>query len=170
MRRLRPLLLTLLLVTSVANKKLDRLSDTERDHYHALKVWMTEKEIKDWLKLKTEDERNQWLKDKGYWVRFYQYDERLRQAILDGLVAVGWTQDMVLMSWGPPHERRRNTGRQAQRSETLVYRFEVTPEGEVLVWEPDSKTAYLAVDKYRYEVVVDDGVVAELNRKDGWGD
>jgi hypothetical protein len=170
MRRLRPLLLAALLVTSFANKKLDRLSDTERDHFHALKVWMDEKEIKAWLKLKTEDERNQWLKDKGYWNRFYQYDERVRQAILDGLVTVGWTQDRMLMAWGAPHERRRNTGRPTQRSETLVYRFEVTPDGQVLVWEPDSKTAYEAVEKFHYQVIVDDGVVAEMIKVDGWDD
>lgn len=145
-----------------------RLAPVELDHYNALKVWMDPADVKAYLKLKTEDERNAWLQEHGYWDRFYQYDEAVREQILAGEVHEGWSYDQVYMAWGPPHERKRLTGRPAQRSELLVYRFEVQPDGSVLVWQPDSKTAHKAVDLYRVHVFVDDGVVTELARQDGW--
>jgi hypothetical protein len=170
MSRLRTYLLTGLVFFSCANKKLDRLSDAERECYDAVRVWMDAKEIKAYLKLKTEEERNQWLKDHKLYDRWYGYDERIRQAIRDGRVTVGMAEDMVLMAWGAPTERRRNTGRPAQRSETLVYRFEVSDDGEVLVWAPDSRETQNAVEFYRMHVVIDDGVVAEIEKRKGWDD
>ena len=46
--------------------KLDKFEPYERDHYQALKVWFDKeaKEEKAYLKLKTPQERDQWLKDK----------------------------------------------------------------------------------------------------------
>ena len=56
----------------------------------------------------------------------------------------------------------------AERSEAYVYLLEVTPDQRVLVWRPGSKQTHGAVDRYHYELVLDDGVVVEMNRKDGW--
>jgi len=159
--------LTAVLLGGCGNK-VKRLSAVERDHYYALKVWMEDGERKAYLKNKTEDERNAWLHDNGFWDRFYQYDEAMRQAIIDGDVSDGWTYDQVYMAWGKPHERKRLTGRKAQRSELLVYRFEVQADGSVVVWQPGSKTAHIAVDLYRIELNVDDGVVTESTRRAGW--
>jgi hypothetical protein len=161
-------LVALLALTQVAGR-IDRLSETERIHYDALRVWMDDRQIKALLKLKTEEERNAWLKAQGFWDRYYQYDERTREQMRDGRVAEGWKQDMVFMTWGPPHERRRNalhTG--PGRSELFIYRFEVTDDGRVLVWAPKSKETHNARDLYRIELVIDEGVVSEITRREGW--
>ena len=81
--------------TAVKYKKLE---DVEKDHYQALKVWMSEDQNKAFFKLKTEEERNQFLKDEGLWERFYKYEDFVRDKILHGELEVGWTQDMVWMA------------------------------------------------------------------------
>ena len=106
MQRLQRWVLLGLLAFGTAGK-LDRLEDAERTHFLALRVFMTEKDQKAFLKLKTTALRDQWLKDHGLWARFYQYDARRREDIADGHVATGWTQDQVFMAWGPPTNARR---------------------------------------------------------------
>jgi hypothetical protein len=151
--------------------KLDRLTPVERDHFDALRVWFTsDKDEKLFLKLKTEEERNQWLKDRGYWERFYKYDEAMRDAIVGGEVMAGWPYDAILMAWGPPHQKMRLPGRMASRSEMYVYQFEILVGGAVMVWEPKSKESYQAVAKYRMELYIDDAVLTSIVKKDGWDD
>jgi hypothetical protein len=145
-----------------------RLSEAEKDHYYALRVWMEKKVQKKWLRLKTEEERSAYLKKEGLWERFYSLDEEMRGKVVAGEVEVGWPINSVLMAWGMPHQRKRLTGRKAARSELFVYRFEVDPEGYVSVWEPNSKTVYKAVEFYQIDAVIDDSRVAELRRKDKW--
>jgi len=167
MRRLAPWLLGLTLLGTLGGK-LDRLEDYEQDHYYALRVYMDKKERNQYLRNKTPEARDQWLKDHGYWDRFYQYDERRREAIVNGDVAPGWNEDQVFMAWGRPFDRKRLTGRTAARSVLLVYRFEVAPDGAVMVWVPGSKVTHNAVDRYQLEVYVDDGKVREIVKKDDW--
>lgn len=169
MKRLHVAVLVTALALSAGNRKLDRLQADERTHYEALKVWMDAKERKAFLKLKTREERDAWLKGQGLWERFYQYDRDQREQIAKGDVHVGWTQDMVYMAWGPPHQRRKLGLATASRSELFVYRFEVDDEGHVLLWEPGSKETHNATKLFRYELTVLDTRVAEMARKDGWG-
>lgn len=169
-RATRPLIalaaLALTLPSGAHAGKEKRLSDVEKDHYQALKVYMDKDMRKAYLKLKTEDARNAFLKKKGLWDRFYQYDERLREAILVGDVKVGWPEDAVFMAWGAPVKRFAQVDRPASLSEEFVYRFEVGPEGGVLVWTSDSKTAHKASLLYQIQVTVDDGRVARMIRTD----
>ena len=58
--------------------------------------------------------------------------------------------------------------RTAVRAEIYIYRFEVTKDGALMVWEPGSKESYAAVDKFQYEIHVDDGVVADMVKKKNW--
>lgn len=167
MRRLAPWLLALTLL-GTAGAKIDRLEAYERDHYTALKVFMTDKERKEFLKKKTPEDRDQWLKEKRLWDRFYQYDEARREAIVKGDVQIGFTYDQLLMAWGKPFDRKRLTGRDAARSELYVYRFEVAPSGAVMVWVPGSRTTHKAIEKYQVDVYVDDQKVTRLDKKDGW--
>ena len=150
--------------------KLKKLEESEIDHYQALKVWMSDDQKKAYFKLKTEDERNQYLKDAGLWERFYVYEDFVREKILLGDVELGWTRDMVFLSWGKPYAKKRLTGRHASRSELLVYRFEVAADGSVMPWIPGSKASYKAVDKYQLEVYIDDDEVVQMDRKDNWED
>ncbi len=158
------------------HSRVNKLSDSEFSHYYALKPFMDEDTQKAYLKLKTEDERNKYLKDKGLWQRFYKYPDNMRQAIVDGAVQVGWTKDMVLMSWGAPYDKRKLAGRPAPRSEMLVYKFEKHEDGTILVYVPNSKTEYKAIDRFTREVILDtspsdprDMVVAEITEEPGWG-
>jgi hypothetical protein len=168
MRTLALALLAGSLLTGCMSAKLKRLSDAERDHYYALRVFMGEDTTKAFLKLKTESERNALLNDLGLWERFYKYDQAIRDKIVAGEVEEGWTEDQMFMSWGEPYDRRRLTGRPAARSELFVYRFEVAPDGVIRVWTPSSKTAYKAVDFYQIEAYVDDNRIAEIVRKEDW--
>ena len=159
--------------------KIKRLETAERDHYGAIKVWMDDDQELSYLKLKTQAERDSWLKDntsalqragikKTLWDTFYQYDQATRDAIVAGDVQIGWTEDQVLMSWGAPYKRNRATKRTAVRSEIFIYRFEVTKEGELMVWEPGSRESYAAIDKFQYEVHIDDSVITDMVKKKQW--
>ena len=121
-----------------------RLDNQEFSHWYALRVYMTEEERKIYLKLKTKEERDNYLKKKGLWDRFYKYDAETRDAIVAGEVTEGWSRDMLEMSWGAPYDRQRAVGRQAERSEKFIYRFEQQPDGVILLWEANSKTQYKA--------------------------
>lgn len=157
-----------LLASGCTGKQMKRLSDAEFDHFYALRPYMGEDSRKEFLKLKTEDERNAYLKEAGLWDRFYKYDQTIRDEIVAGDVQAGWTKDKVLMAWGAPHDKQKLTGRPATRSERLVYRFEKHEDGTVLVWEPNSKTEYKAVKLFQKDVILDDDVVAEIRQRDRW--
>ncbi len=146
--------------------KVKKLSDTEFDHYYALRAYMNDDQKKAYLKLKTEEERNDFLKQLGLWDRFYQYDPATRETIIAGKVEIGWTKDMIEMAWGVPFDKRRLAGRKAQRSELWVYRFEQQKGGGVLVWEPGSKTQYTAVRLFERELTMDDDRLVEMVEKD----
>lgn len=154
---------------------LKKLSETEYNQYIALRPFMSEEEKKDWLKLKTDAEKDDWLKAKkccipeqSLWDKFYQYSPAVRQQIIDGKVAVGWTKDQVLMAWGAPYDKRKLTGRPASRSELLVYRFERHEDNVVLVYEPNSKTLYEAIGTFTRLAYIDDDKVTSIEEKDGW--
>lgn len=153
------------------------LSDEEFKAYYALKPFMAEEMQKTYLKLKSEEERNTYLKDQTLqripaitlYDLFYQYPENIRQSIVDGAVQEGWTKDMVLMAWGAPFDKKKLVGRPAPRSEMLIYKFEKQADGTVMVFVPDSKTEYKAVERFRREVILDADVVSEIVEKAGWG-
>ena len=143
-----------------------RLSDQEFSHWYALRVYMTEDQKKTYLKLKTTEERDAFLKENQLWDRFYKYDPEIREAIVSGDVQEGWTRDMLEMSWGAPYDRQRAVGRRAERSEKFIYRFEQQPDGSVLLWESNSKTQYKAVRLFVREVIIDDNVVVKISERD----
>jgi hypothetical protein len=147
--------------------KWGRLSDAEKEHFRALETFMDDGEQKDFLKLKTSDERDAWLKEKGLWDKFYGHDPSVREQIVNGDVRLGWSAEMVYMAWGTPFQKQRLTGRPAARSEKLVYRFEVDKDGFAtpLVGK---KSDYKAVDRFQVELVLDDDTVSELVQKDDW--
>ena len=143
-----------------------RLDNQEFDHYYALRVYMSEEQRKYYLKLKTRDERDAYLKKLGLWDTFYSYEPEEREDIVAGDVKIGWSKKKVEMAWGAPYTRKKAIGRAASRSEIYIYRFEQQPDGSVLVWEPNSKTVYKAVRLFVREVIIDDDVVMEIKEKD----
>ena len=150
------------LLLSVGCNPIKRLSDTEWDHYRALRVYMSEDERNAFLKNKTEEERNEFLQALGLWDRFYQYPEDVRELILSGDVARGWTKDKLLMAWGRPYDMQKLAGRDTYRSERYIYRFEEHEGGRLIIWAKGSKTAYKAIRIFERTVILDDDVVAEI--------
>lgn len=146
--------------------KTRRLSAVEQDHYQALKVYMTDKQEKTWLKLKTEEERNEGLRRLGLWEAFYKFDDKKREDILSGDVKIGWEESAVNMAWGKPHAKFSKAGRNAEQSYELQFRFEVDPYGKVTVWTPKSKTEHKAALLYQVQLTLDDGRVAKMVRTD----
>jgi hypothetical protein len=154
-------------------KRVKFLSDTEFDHYYAMRAYMNDDRRKEFLKLKTEEERTQYLKEfmlpglppRSLWDTFYQYPTHIREKIIEGGVQKGWTVDMLMMSWGRPMKSRKLPGRQAERSLLFIYKFEAHPDGSVLVWQPDSKTVYKADRTFIREVILDDDVIAVIKDK-----
>ncbi len=161
-------LILLALVTQLGcwQKRVKLLDPEEFDHYYALRVFMDEAERKTYLKGETRDARDGYLKELDLWDRFYQYEPHIRDRIIGGEVQTGWTREMVYMAWGAPYDRRKQPGRQAERSELLIYRFEGHSDGSILVWEPNSKTAYKATRLFVRELILDDDHVAEMRDKD----
>lgn len=159
------LVAVVLVALATGGSKLNRLSEAEYDHYRALRIFMNEDERKEWLKLKTTEERDQWLKDHKLWDKFYAHPTEIRQQIVDGLVEKGWTRDMVYMAWGAPFEKQRLTGRPAGRSELFMYRFEIDKNGVAtpLVGKHED---YQAVGQHQTELILDDDVVTEMVEKD----
>jgi hypothetical protein len=173
MRRLVFVLTLALLAGGCWKKRVKYLSQAEFDHYYALRPFMDEDMQKGFLKGKTEDQRNLYLKTHMYqehplWDLFYQYDEAQRAAIVAGEVARGWTKDMVLMAWGPPYDKKKLAGRQAVRSELLIYRFEVQEDGTVMVYDPEQGSSYHARRRFSREVTLDDNAVTEISEREGW--
>jgi hypothetical protein len=161
-------LLLALVALGTAGSKLSRLTDDEYSEYRALRVFMSEDEQKDFLKLKTGEERTAWLQEKGLYDKFWTHPEDVRKQIVEGDVELGWSREMVYMAWGAPFQKLRLTGRPYQRSEMLVYRFEIDKHGTATPMSDAKKTDYKAVDQHQIEVYVDDDVVTELVEKDQW--
>ena len=162
------LLLAIFLSGCSWEKRVKYLGAEEFDHYYALRPFMSDDARKTYLKMKTSEERNQYLQDQGLWDMFYKYSEAEREAIVAGDVVVGWTRDKLLMAWGAPYDKRRLVGRPATRSELLIYRFEVQEDGSIYIYEPGSKTEYRAVRRFERRVTVDDDLIAEIEETDGW--
>jgi uncharacterized protein YceK len=176
--------LTLLIVAGLLSgcgAKMKRLSDTEFMSYNALKVWWDKDDEKAYLKGKTQEERDAWLKAHpeafvndgnpqtlSYYDRYFALSDNRREEIAAGLVAPGWSFEEVAMAWGLPHKKSKLAGRPATRSELFVYRFEVDWEGNTHVWIPGSKLTSKAIELFQLDVYIDDGQVTEIIRKDAW--
>jgi hypothetical protein len=163
----RAFALLALLSIPLAAGKFEKLSPDQQVEYRVFSAFMTDEQRKAWLKMKTDEERTAWLKEHDLYQKFYDAPPERRDEIVAGKVAVGWTRDQTYLAWGQPFQKQRLTGREAARSELLVYRFEVDKDGFATPAVGD-KEDYQAVRRYQMELVVDDDVVAESVRKETW--
>ncbi len=159
---MRSLLLGFVLMSGCGYKHLiKRLESYEADHYEALRVFMPEEERKSYLKLKTTEERDAYLKERGLWDRFYNVDEERRKQILLREVKVGWNKEELLMAWGLPIKKQIEPQSRRTRSERWIYKFELHTNKKdgskyVLLWEENSKTEYKSDRVFSREVVIED--------------
>jgi len=174
-------LATLVGCSMSARKK--NLSEDELVHYRALEVYLDQPgadnkrpktERLEYLKLKTEAERNSWLKNYKLpsstgagtlWERFYQYEPHVREKIAQGDVQIGWTIEMVYMAWGRPMKREKPPACSHSRCWRYIYRFEQLEDGAIQVWVEGSKDEYRAVRIYDREVEVGDDRVLGITTK-----
>ena len=151
-----------------AGSKLSRLTDDEYAEYRALRVFMKDDEQKEWLKLKTGEERTAWLKEHGLYDKFWSLPEDVRKQVVEGDVENGWSREMVYMAWGAPFQKQRLTGRPASRSELLVYRFEIDRDGVATPLYNAKHASHKMVRQHQTEVYVDDDVITSMVEKDHW--
>ncbi len=163
-----PLLLGWFLANTALAAPIDRLADDERAAFEALSVYLDAKQEKSYLKLKTREARDAWLKGQGVYDQYWALPADRREAIASGAVRTGFLLDEVLMAWGTPFERRRVVVPNVHRAEVLLYRLEVTSGGRVLVWEEGSKSTHNAIDRYRWSLDVHNGMVVKMTKMPGW--
>jgi len=146
--------------------KFEKLDPDEQMHFRALEVFMDKDDVKAFFKLKERPERDALLQEMGLWDRFYRYDAAEQKMVVAAEVRLGFTRDQLYMAWAAPFSKQRLTGRPAERSERLLYRFEVDKDGYATPLGRNKN--YKAVDRYQVEVIVDDDVVTEMKEKDTW--
>ena len=98
-----------------------RLDNQEFDHYYALRVYMSEEQRKYYLKLKTRDERDAYLKKLGLWDTFYSYEPEEREEIVAGDVkSVGLRKRWRWLGERRIRERKRLVEQQVVRKSTFI--------------------------------------------------
>lgn len=129
----------------VNERKIKRWSDDDKQVVRALDVWMTDEEMGIFLKLKTTEERTEFLTETGYLKRWTELNEAKDpsslNAIKKGEVIEGMTKDEVFMAWDKPMKIRDEFKREAY-VKVLWYEFEIDRKGREFLVRPDSETAY----------------------------
>lgn len=91
-------------------------------------VWMSDEELDVFVKLKTTEERKQFLTQAGYWKMWEDIDDEMLPNVIEGKVVEGMTRDEVLMCWDKPEKIRKDFTREAYVNE-LHYKFEYDRKG-----------------------------------------
>jgi hypothetical protein len=129
----------------VNERKIKRWSDEDKQLVRALDVWMSDEEMKIFVKLKTSQERGNFLKETGYFKRWEDLAEKRDttafEAIKRGEVVNGMSKDEVFMAWDKPMKIRDEFKREAY-VKVLWYEFEIDRKGREFLVRPDSETAY----------------------------
>ena len=174
---MKPILFSILMLTGCHGFYIKRLENAEFDHYSALKVFMDKNQINLYLKKKTRDQRDAYLKELGLWDRFYQYEPNIRDKIVQRDVQVGWNTDMLQMSWGRPIDKRKEFRDSAEQSYNWIYKFERHAKGSevcgkestqpcTIVWLPGSPTEYKAISMFKRHVVIEEQGRRDLTTDD----
>lgn len=139
-------------------KKIKKWPAEDRSWAIALDSWMNDEEMKVFSKLKTTDERKEFLVKSGHWQRWEtlleKHEDELVEAIVAQRVVPGMTQDEVYMAWDKPLKIRKDFIKEAY-VEVLWYQFEIDRKGhEFLSWE-ESPTAYKNETFIKYVYMLD---------------
>jgi hypothetical protein len=122
-------------------KKIKRWPAEDKSWALALDAWMTTEELDIFIKLKTTEERQSFLKEAGYWRLWEEVRDDYREAVLSQTVIKGMNKDEVFMAWDKPKKIRKDFRRDAY-VDVLNYEFERDRKGKEFVLRPDSQTAY----------------------------
>ena len=122
-------------------KKIKRWPDADKSWAIAMDAWMTAEELDIFVKLKTTEERQSFLKDAGYWRIWKEVRDDYRDAVIAQNVVKGMNKNEVFMAWDKPKKIRKDFRRDAY-VDVLNYEFERDRKGREFVLRPDSQTAY----------------------------
>jgi hypothetical protein len=122
-------------------KKIKRWPAEDKTWALALDAWMTTEELDIFIKLKTTEERQSFLKEAGYWRLWEEVRDDYREAVIAQNVIKGMNKDEVFMAWDKPKKIRKDFRRDAY-VDVLNYEFERDRKGQEFVLRPDSQTAY----------------------------
>lgn len=122
-------------------KKVKRWPAEDRSWAIALDSWMSEEELAILLKLKTTEERRDFLKKANYWRLWEGINEDFLDKVIAGEVVKGMSKDEVFMAWDKPKKIRKDFRRDAY-VDVFNYEFERDRKGKEFVLRPDSQTAY----------------------------
>ena len=122
-------------------RKLKRWPAEDQAWARALDSWMSQDEANIFVKLKTTDERKDFLHETGYWRIWDEIEEEMLPHVIAGEVVKGMTKDEVFMTWDKPKKIRKDFRRNAY-VDVFNYEFERDRKGKEFVLRPDSQTSY----------------------------
>jgi len=104
-------------------------------------AWMSDEELDVFIKLKTTDERKDFLKKAGHWKKWDKIEDEMLPNVIKGEVVRGMNKDEVFMCWDKPAKIRKDFRRDAY-VDVMNYKFEIDRKGREFLSPANSKTAY----------------------------
>ena len=122
-------------------RKIKKWPELDRAWARSFDAWMSDEELSVFIKIKTTEERQDFLKKAGYWKKWDKIDDEMLPNVLKGEVVRGMTKDEVFMCWDKPEKIRKDFRRDAY-VDVMNYKFEIDRKGREFLSPKDSKTAY----------------------------
>ncbi len=122
-------------------RKIKKWPELDRAWARSFDAWMSDEELDVFIKIKTTEERQDFLKKAGYWKKWDKIDDEMLPNVLKGEVIRGMTKDEVFMCWDKPEKIRKDFRRDAY-VDVMNYKFEIDRKGREFLSPKDSKTAY----------------------------
>ena len=144
-------LVTPAMAGQVHPRKIKKWPEVDRAWARSFDAWMTDEELGIFLKLKTTDQRKDFLTEAGYWKLWKKIEDEMLPNVIAGDVVNGMTKDEVFMCWDKPKKIRKDFRKNAY-VDVLNYEFEIDRKGREFLLRQDSQTAYKneIVTKYVY--------------------
>jgi hypothetical protein len=146
-------------------KKIKRWPDQDKVWAIAMDAWMTSEEIDIFIKIKTTEERQSFLKKVGYWRLWEEVRDEYRESVTEQQVIKGMNKNEVFMAWDKPKKIRKDFRRDAY-VDVLNYTFERDKKGREFVMRPDSQTAYKNENFIRFVYMFNGEVFAIVDEGD----
>ena len=122
-------------------KKVKKWPELDRAWARSFDAWMSDDELDVFVKLKTTEERKDFLVKAGYWKKWDKIEDEMLPYVIKGEVVRGMSKDEVFMCWDKPEKIRKDFRRDAY-VDVMNYKFEIDRKGREFLSPKNSKTAY----------------------------
>jgi len=122
-------------------KKIKKWPELDQAWARSMDAWMSDEELTIFTRLKSTDERKDFLERAGYWKIWDKIEDEMLPYVIKGEVIKGMTKDEVFMCWDKPEKIRKDFRRDAY-VDVMNYKFEIDRKGREFLSPKDSKTAY----------------------------